>query len=194
MKQKIFLILFASILLLSSCHTTNNLAYDFPVYITNTKRISLLPVSGIEKNVDILQHISGNFGKQHFSLQSYTIADDNGISLNLMNEMGTDLGFLSFQNNQLELNSAFFPKNIKLQYIIIDFQFCYYSPSVIAPVLKNSDLTFKVTTTVSADSETEIRTIYDNKKCIETIEKKKNYIKITNNLRKYEYILQDITE
>lgn len=187
--QAIFLF---SIILSSCASTKNEVGSDIsPVYVTNTKKFYLLPSNGIEKNVDDLYLLTGEFGKSSFTLLAYVQADENGIFVSLMNDFGASMGTLIFDGEKVTLDSEIFPKNLKPEYIVSDLQFAFYKPSVIKKNLSSIKMNFEV----AKENKTEVRTIINRRlltenNCVEKIEKTADEIKIENYLRGYTYNLQ----
>jgi len=175
-------------LLLASCATMKAAGMKYPVYVTDTHVVDLLPSQNMERRIDELYLINGKFGRQSFTIQAYMLADENGIFINLLNDFGTDMGRLSYDGRQLSFDSAVFPKTLKAQYITLDIQYTYYAPGAVRSALADAGLQFTVET--NADG-TEIRKVMDGKKCVEEITKSAGTVKIVNYLRGYEY---DLTE
>ena len=65
-----------------------------PIYITNTKKVNLLPPAAAGGVFEGLQLLNGSFGDNTFSLMSYSQIDATAISLSLMNDFGADMGNL----------------------------------------------------------------------------------------------------
>ena len=165
-----------------------------PVYITNSKKWHLLSPENIEKNVDGLQFFSGTFGEKQLSLQVYVKADKNEIFLSLMNDFGACMGTIFFDAQGVRFDSAVFPDNIRLEYIIADLQFAYYTEDSIRSALQKTGLDFVVET----EGDREIRKIMNRKKCIMEIKKAHTAqyasIRIENFLRGYTYNLQEVRD
>jgi len=171
-----------------SCATMKAGNSKYPVYVTNTHVIDLLPPQDIDGPIDSLYMLNGKFGETSFYIQAYMQADANGIFISLLNDFGTDMGSLSYTGQRLSFDSAVFPQSLKPQYVAADIQFTYYNSDAVSRVLSASGLGF---TLEKKDGGTEIRRIMDGKKCIEEITKSSGSVKIVNFLRGYEY---DLTE
>ena len=104
-----------------SCASVNNKTGSLSsVYVTNTKKIELLSPDNVEKNIDSLQLLNASFGKQTFSLLAFIEVDNNGIFISLMNDLGTDMGNLSYNGESVFFDSSLFPKALKAEYIVAD--------------------------------------------------------------------------
>lgn len=167
-----------------------------PVYVTNKKKISLLPTNDLQEKKDVEQILSGKYGNQDFSFLCYLLIDENGIFLSLLNEFGVGLGNLSYDGKAARFDSAFFPKNLKAEYIIFDLELSYYSSDALENAFKDVGMKFVCEKNVDATSGNELnsetRKVFDGKKLIEQIEINGNEIKIQNFLRNYSYNLEEL--
>ena len=184
------------------------------VYITNSKKIKLLKNSEFQGNFDRIQSILGNFGTQTFEFLGNLQIDSNSLRLTILSPMGTDLGAISFDEKGVVLDSAYFPKNLKAEYIICDIQNAYFPAESLYENYKKAGLSFTEEIKNSSENEKKlpndgeilensqnliekkqiIRKIYDKNKIIEEIVISQNEIKISNKLRNYEYILINLEE
>jgi hypothetical protein len=154
-----------------------------PVRITGKTAFSLLDPGCIEKNLDMVQRISGTYGKNHFALNAWVQADEKGITMELLNDLGSSLGELVFTGDRLTFTSSFLPKDVKAEYAVADFQLCFYR----VPALRSALEALAVQTEYSAD--TEKRLIYEGDTLIIEIEKTPGFVRYTNHLRGYTYTL-----
>ncbi len=184
------------------------------VYITNRKKVKLLKNSEFQGNFDKIQMISGNFGTQNFEFLGNLQIDSNALSLTILSPMGTDLGTINFDEKGVVLDSAYFPQNLKAEYIICDIQSAYFPAESLRENFRKAGLSFteeimnlsKNEENVKTDDEIPqnsknfieknqiIRKIYDKNKIIEEIVISQNEIRISNKLRNYEYILINLEE
>ena len=188
------------------------------VYITNSKKVKLLKNSEFQGNFDRIQMISGNFGTQTFVFLGNLQIDSNSLSLTVLSPMGTDLGAIYFDENGVLLDSAYFPQNLKAEYIICDIQNAYFPAESLSKNFQKAGLTFTEEFTGKNDEIVKngefhqkndeisqnsanfieksqiIRKIYDKNKIIEEIVISQNEIIIKNKLRNYEYILVNLEE
>lgn len=157
-----------------------------PVYITDKKRVQLLPTEAIEKPVDALQRITATFRGNAFTADCLLLADDHQLFMTVLNEFGTTLASLVYGDGNVSFDSTVFPKDLKAEYIVFDVQLCFYSVSALKKALESAGLRLDVT----VDSQnTETRAIYSGKKLIASIEKKAGLITYKNVLRAYSYTL-----
>lgn len=189
-KNSFCIVLLFSILLISgfsSCRTTKTQKSLRPVYITNTKKINLLPADDCLVFIDGVQLLTGAFGETAFSLMSYSQIDKEKINLALFNDLGTDMGSLVFDGGQVIFESPYFPSNLPGEYIIADIQNAFYDFEELKKNYNSAKLIFEET--VQEDLETKRRCIYDGAKLIEEIHISKTEITVTNLLRGYNYSL-----
>jgi len=168
---------------LSSCASGANSRKDLLyAYLTDTSKYILLPTGGIEKPMDMAQYISASFQNQDFLMVSWVKADETAIEMTLLNEMGATMGELSYGNGIISFSSRVIPNSLKPEYIIADFQLCFYNTALLGRALKDCGLTLETGGT--------FRRILKGKNLIYEIEKSANVVKLTNNLRGYTYTLE----
>lgn len=158
-----------------------------PIYITNIKKLYLLPPYDMENEIDKEQYLLATFGDNSFALHAYLKSDSEGIFLSLFNDFGTGMGTLIYDGINISFDSSIFPKNLKSEYIVADLQFAYYKVSAIQKLLKS----VKMKMTVEESDGTEKRKIYNGPFIIEEICKSDGKVVIKNKLRGYEYVLQE---
>lgn len=177
------------LLCLVSCATKPKTSPYLPVYLTDSAVYTLLPPSDIDVPLDNHQRITGTYGKQEFSFDAWVMADSREVVMAFFTGMGTGLGELSFNEEGVTVSSAVFPSTLKPEYIIADFQLCFYRSDAVSRVLENRGLKFLVEQ--RGDGETvETRIVSDGKNNIVEIEKRKTSVRFTNHLRGYRYTLE----
>jgi hypothetical protein len=172
--------------LLASCQSApaSRRAQSYgPVTVSGDTSFSLLAPGHIAKNLDMLQRISGSYGNNHFDMNAWVMADANGISMELFNDMGNSLGQLLYTGTDLAFTSSYFPRGLKAEYAVADFQFCFYRIEALRSVLGN----IKLETESAADLER--RRFYDGDTLIIEIEKTAASVHYTNHLRSYAYTI-----
>jgi len=181
-KTILFLLFLTGIFGFFSC-VTNTAGENVPfVWLTNSNKFILLPARYIEKPLDGYQQINASFGRQEYQMNTWVKADENGIEMILLNEMGANMGELSFRDDVVSFTSAVFPPSVKPEYIIADFQLCFYDAQALGKALEKSGLSF---------SETgNLRQVHKKKSLIIEITKNENSVKINNHLRGYNYTLE----
>lgn len=167
---------------LASCATSSHLN---KVYVTNSSRVDLLSPSAILQKIDEYQYFEGEFGEKSFSALLYLQADSQRIQILLLNEFGIEAGSIFYDGETAELESDFFPKNLKCEYIILDLQNAYAD----SDALKNHYEKYNLDFEEEFSDEKKLRKISKEGETIEEITITENQIVIKNVLRNYKYTL-----
>jgi hypothetical protein len=176
---------------LFACSSTIRTTTEVPVFITNSRAIYPLPPSDIKTPLDEAQLLEGTYGNQSFSLESWTIANDSLISISLFNSIGASFGSLFYSKDSLFFNSSFIKsKQIKPQYIVTDFQLCFYKTEPLQKMYSKHGLLFFE----NIQKETIIRGVIDQKDTIIKITNNPEMTLFKNHLRNYEYRIHHIKE
>lgn len=179
------------LLCLVSCATTPKISSHAPVYLTDRAKYTLLPPADIAVPLDHYQRISGTYGGQEFSFDAWVAADDRELVMAILSPMGTSLGELSFGEGGLSFSSAFFPPTLKPEYVVADFQLCFYRVDAVSQALKNCGLGFRTEGPMNdPGGSAEIRVVSDGNRDIIEIEKTKNAVRYINHVRGYAYTLE----
>ena len=114
------------------------------VYLTDSSKFVLLPPEGIEQAMDMAQSVSAVFrGKDEF-FNVYVKADENAIDMVFLNELGASVGELLYRDGAVNFSSTVIPnaiiKTFRMEYVIADFQLCFYDPLLLAKSLKDCGL------------------------------------------------------
>jgi hypothetical protein len=158
-----------------------------PVYLTNSSKYTLLPPEDIESPLDMVQQISAVYSGQHYLFSAWVKADETGTALAIFNSLGAGMGELFYRDGMVSFSSPVFPPSLKPEYIIADFQLCFYEIGAVSRALEDCGLSLAV----EKDGESrEIRRIADGKKFIIESEKTKTTIRYVNHLREYAYTLE----
>lgn len=181
-KGIIFFLLLAGALSCFSCKSTAHVRDELFVWITGNSKYILLPPRDIENTMDMLQLISASYGGQEFNFNAWVSAGKTGIDMTLLNELGTNLGELSWNGDNVFFSSTVFPKSVRGEYIIADFQLCFYNTASLKTALKKSGLSIEDTQSG--------RRIYNGKTLIIEIIKSTDTVRFVNHLRGYAYTMQ----
>jgi len=152
------------------------------VYLTGSSKYTLLPPGNIENSLDMAQQISASYKGSEYFLNAWVKADEAGMEMTLLNELGAHMGELSYRNGLVSFQSPVFPPSLKPEYIVADFQLCFYNAMALRQALKDCGLSFKDT----GNS----RRILQGKTLIIEIEKSPNAVRLVNHLRGYAYTLE----
>ena len=151
-------------------------------YLTNSSKYILLPPEGIENAIDMTQQISASYKGRDFFFNALVIADESGIDITILNELGANLGDLSYRNGEVSFSSPIFPKSLKPEYIVADFQICFYNAFLLQQSLEDCGLFFECTENS--------RRVIQGKTIIIEIEKSSGSVRLVNYLREYSYTLE----
>ena len=151
-------------------------------YLTEKSKYILLPPSGIEKALDMAQYVSASYGGRDYFLNAWVKADETGIEMVLFNELGANMGNLSYRDGAVDFSSPVFPESLKPEYIVADFQLCFYNPQLLRRALEACGLIF--------ETQGSTRLIRNGKDLIIKIEKTHNEVRLVNYVRGYSYTLE----
>jgi len=156
------------------------------VYLTDSALYRLLPPENIENPMDMAQLVSASWQGRDYFLNAWVKADETGMEMTLLNELGANMGTLTYREGLVSFSSPVFPPSLKPEYIVADFQFCFYNTFALRQALENCGFSFENTGSS--------RRILKGKTVIIEIEKNNNTVKLTNHLRGYAYTLEGISE
>jgi hypothetical protein len=152
------------------------------VFLTDTSKFILLPPEAIEKPMDSHQLVTAFFQGREFMFNAWVKADETGLDMFIFNELGASGGELSYRNGAVSFSSPLFPQSIKPEYIVADFQLCFYDAVLLGRALETCGLTLEIKGTG--------RRILKGKTVIIEIEKAMNEVRLVNHLRGYIYTLE----
>jgi len=166
------------------------------VNFTDGTKFVLLPPEGIEQAMDMAQYLSAEFRGQNYFLNAWVMADENSIEMTFFNEMGANIGELSYSSGAIQFSSDVIPKpflrHIKPEYVIADFQLCFYDPVLLNRSLKDCGLVLEITYDSSSDGYRRhgTRRILSGNEVIIEIIKTGNTVELVNHLRGYSYTME----
>ena len=193
--KKHFLLISAIVLslVLVSCASSRNAEEEVhlnKVYVTNTTKVPLLPVSAIKEELDLFQIFEGKFGHKSFPNTMLNLqSDSEGIVILMLNDLGIEIGSIEYNGKSCVMNSSFFPKNLKAEYIVLDLQNAYADAEELKAHYKNYNLDFDETSAMINGQEAKVRTICKDGNIIEQIVLQNSNVEIKNKLRDYTYKL-----
>jgi len=166
-----------------SCASKVPIKEDRPfIYLTDNSKYFLLPSGEIENSLDMAQRVSALWQGVDYLFNAWVKADESGMEMTLLNELGVSMGELSYRNGLVSFSSQIFPKSMRPEYIVADFQFCFYNDPALRYALEKCGLAFQNT----GNS----RCILQGRTVIIKIEKEQNTIRLVNHLRGYTYTLE----
>jgi len=128
------------------------------------------------------QHISASWQGKNYFLNAWVKAGKTEMEITLLNELGANMGELSYRDGLVSFSSPVFPSSLKPEYIVADFQLCFYNTFALRDALEDSGLSFETT----GNS----RRILQGENVIIEIEKNQNTVRLVNHLRGYAYTLE----
>ena len=165
-----------------SCGKNTTGENQLNVYLTGSSKYILLPPGNIENSLDMAQQISASYKGSEYFLNAWVKADETGMEMTLLNELGARMGELSYRNGLVSFSSPVFPSSLKPEYILADFQICFYNAVALRQALEACGLSFEDT----GNS----RRILQGKTLVIEVEKSQNTVRLVNHLRGYTYTLE----
>jgi hypothetical protein len=142
----------------------------------------LLSPDGIEKPLDMAQFISASYGGRNYFFNAWVKADETAMDMTLFNEFGATMGDLSYRDGLIDFSSSIFPNSLRPEYIVADFQLCFYNPLLIRRALEDCGLSLEI--------QGNTRRVLKGKDMIIEIEKNNSNVRFINHLRGYTYTLE----
>jgi hypothetical protein len=175
------------LLLLSSCASRAAVRENSPyAYLTGNSKYFLLPPNEIDKPMDMAQYVSAYYNGKDYFFSSWVKADEAGMEMILFNELGAGMGELSYRNGSVNFSSPIFPKALRGEYIVADFQLCFYNPISLRDALKKCGLVL--------ETDESTRRVIKGKTIIIEIEKTHDAVRLVNHPRGYAYTLEGVFE
>ena len=181
--------LLACILLLVGCSRSNVKPGTAPVYYTDDRSVELLPTASMTETLDMPQHIAGKFTKpdgstDSFEADSWVRANDSILSI-MFTGFGTTLGEITYERDSVKAESSVMDvAKLKAEYLIADFQLCFYPYQALKENFEKFGFAFDETRGTALDY---VRTLKDGNTLVLTAQRKGKEITLVNNLRHYSY-------
>ena len=136
--------------------------------------------------MDMAQYISAEFRGQNYFLNAWVKADENAIEMAFFNELCASIGDLSYRDGAAHFSSTVIPRSVmqffKPEYILADFQLCFYDPFLLGKSLEDGGLVLEI-------QDGSRRILSGNNVIIEII-KTGNTVRLENHLRGYAFTLE----
>jgi hypothetical protein len=107
----------------------------------------------------------------------------------VFHDFGSGLGELVYREGMVSFSSPVFPASLKPEYIVADFQLCFYGINAVSRALDEAGL--RLDAEIYGNGH-EIRRVMDGKKIIIEIEKTTGAVRYINKLRGYAYTLEGL--
>jgi hypothetical protein len=155
-----------------------------PVYLSNRAKYELLPAADMAGRLDTAMRFSAEYREKRFDLEAWVKADETGIDMAFFNSLGASLGEIRYQGGVASFDSSVLPASVKPEYVMADFQLCFYRADALSKRLGAIGLKFDLHKD-STGGET--RRVFDRGNCIIEIIKDKGGVSLVNRLRGYSY-------
>ena len=182
----------ATLFLLVACHNMHQVPGTSPVFYSDGNAVSLLPTSSMTEGIDMPQRIEGRFVKpdgstDSFEADSWVRANDSVLSITLFTGFGTTLGEITYARDSVKAESSVMDvAKIKTEYLIADFQICFYPFDALRKNFEQAGYVFTETRSGAGNTDY-VRTLADNGKTLLTARKSGTEIHLENVLRGYSY-------
>ena len=185
----------------ASCHHALVRPNSTAIYYSDSKYINLLPTTSMDRSIDGIQHLDGTFSKNptvqdaqedsasnSFSGEVWVRANDSVLSITLMGSFGVTVAELTYANDSVSFaSSAIDVEKMKPEYVLADFQACFYPYESLRENFEKSGFTFTESKSAGEQSSDFERILSDDGKVILRIIYKANEIDLINELRHYKY-------
>ncbi len=161
-----------------------------PVYLTDDKAVTLLPTRALDRPIAVRQLMEGHYGSQSYSFEAYVKADAERITMIAFSGFGTQVYSLTYRDSGIDFTAVPFAGPLHPEYLVADFQLCYFPAKAVASMVDAAGLSFSETP--SADGW--IREVRDGTKTILSIARRGTTIELENRLRGYGYTIREAEE
>lgn len=185
---------------LAACHHSLVKPNSVAIYYSDSKAITLLPTKAMTASIDGIQHLDGTFSqmpsqdkntdsaKNEFSGEVWVLANDSILSITLMGSFGVTVAELTYANDSVSFASSVIDvEKMKPEYVLADFQACFYPYEALRENFEKSGFTFTEKKSAGEDSSDFERVLTDDGNVILRIIRKANEIDLINELRHYKY-------
>ncbi|MCL2294654.1 MAG: DUF3261 domain-containing protein [Spirochaetes bacterium] len=180
-----FILIMIGSICLTSCASKPNArqARTF-VNLTHDSFFFLLPLEGIERPMDMTQRVTASFGfgERNFTFNAHVRADETKIKKTFSNELGENMGELLYSGGKISFQSPLFPRRFRPEYMIADFQYCFYDPLLLRQALEDGGHTLEI--------QGNFRRIFHGEDLIIEIERTERMVRLQNHLRGYSYTIE----
>jgi hypothetical protein len=156
------------------------------VYLTDSQTIRLLPPSALGRDFESYQQIEGSYrGESHY-LEVYVQADRERLVMVAYNSFGAKVFEMEQAADWLRFSAALSPGRIKPEYILADFQLCFFPAGPLRRNLSAAGLSFEE----QREGEALLRTVSSEGRIIIEIRRTAGEVRYRNLLRGYQYIVR----
>jgi hypothetical protein len=157
------------------------------VYLTDTRTIELLPPSASGGAFESYQQIEGSYHGQTYYLDAYVQSDGERFVMAAFNALGTKVFEMEQTAGSVRFSASFSPGNMKPEYILADYQLCFFPFEAVRRNLSLAGLAFEE----KDDGDARVRTVSSEGRTIIEIRRTAREVRYTNLLRGYQYIVRE---
>jgi hypothetical protein len=179
----------AAFLCLLGCQTLHDPSRDphAPrVYLTDTRTVEVLPPAALGGELEAYQQIEGSFRGETYYLDAYVQADREHFVMAAFNSFGTRVFEMEQAGGTLRFSSTIVPGNMKAEYILEDFQLCFFPSEPLRRSLESAGLSF----VERQEGEERVRTVSGDGRLIIEIRTTPGQVSYRNLLRGYQYVVR----
>jgi hypothetical protein len=153
-----------------------------PIYLGNQAAFELLPPSDRASDLNQTQRIVGKASGREFALNALVEVNAKRIWIAFLSDFGNEIGEVLYERGAIEARFSAPSAEIKPEYLIADFQLCFYDVEALENSLEKIGLTLRVT-----NGENERREILNGDRLLIVINKMPRNVVYRNLLRNYQY-------
>ncbi len=154
------------------------------------KTIVLLPPSAFGAERSIHQSIEGYYGDVVYSLEAFVQAGREEITMIALTPFGSGLYEIIFTQGTIAFRSGMTPAGVKPEYLMADFQLCYFPDTVVREWVEKAGLRFTEIPVAGGWR----RMIAEGDRPVIDIRRRGNEIVMTNHWRHYGYTIRELME
>jgi hypothetical protein len=157
------------------------------VYLTDTRTVGLLPPSALDRSFESYQQIEGSYRGETYYLDAYVQADKQHFDMVAFNSFGTKVFEMEYAGGSVRYSTTFSPGGMKPEYILADFQLCFFPSDAVGRNLRAAGLSFEE----RREGEAVVRTVSADGQLIIEIRRTAGEVRYRNLLRGYQYIVRE---
>jgi hypothetical protein len=177
-------------LCLSGCQTMHDPSQSrqvSPVYLTDTTAVQLLPPSASGGAFESYQQIEGSYRGQTYYLEAFVQSSGERFIMVAFNSFGTKVFEVEHTAGGVRFSASVSPGNMKPEYILADYQLCFFPFEAVRRNLAGAGLTFQE----KKDGDVLVRTVSAEGRTIIEIRRTAREVRYVNLLRGYRYIVRE---
>ncbi len=188
MLMRLLGICLGAFLCLFGCRSTPGAPAGSPlVQLSDRGGVALLPPSALGCTIEARQQIEGSYRGQTYYLEAYVRADRERLVMLAFNAFGAKLFEIEHTEQAVRFSSALLPEGVKAEYILADFQLCYFPAAALRRSLGRAGLLLEE----RQEDGVLARTVRAEGRVIIEIRRSAGEVHYRNLLRGYQYIVRE---